>query len=138
MPRASDPQAVLAVDVGGSHVKILASGETEPRRLPSGPTLSPHEMVAGVIDAAQGWAWDVAAVGVPAVVMGGRVVSDPVHLGAGWVGFIQAGFAKPTKVVDDAAMQAVGTFGHPKKVMLHRLARQTHQLSHVVLDKKLL
>ena len=119
MPSEADSPAVLAVDVGGSHVKILASGETEPRRLPSGPMLSPHEMVAGVIDAAEGWAWDVVAVGVPAVVMGGRVVSDPVHLGAGWVAFdFQAAFAKPTKVVNDAAMQAVGSFEGGKMLFL--------------------
>jgi polyphosphate glucokinase len=112
-------RTVLAVDVGGTHVKILASGQSEPRRLASGPTLSPDQMVAGVIEAASGWAWEVVSVGVPAVVLGGRVVSDPVHLGKGWAGFdFQAAFAKPTKVVNDAAMQAVGSYEGGKMLFL--------------------
>ncbi len=112
-------RTVLAVDVGGTHVKILASGQSEPRRLASGPTLSPEQMVAGVIEAASGWAWEVVSVGVPAVVLGGRVVSDPVHLGKGWAGFdFQAAFAKPTKVVNDAAMQAVGSYEGGKMLFL--------------------
>ena len=74
-----DKQAVLAVDVGGSHVKVLVSGETESRRAPSGPKLKPDEMVAAAVGAAGDWKWDVVTVGVPAPVHGGRVVSRAVQ-----------------------------------------------------------
>jgi polyphosphate glucokinase len=103
--------AVLAVDVGGSHVKLLASGETERRRADSGPRMTAEEMVAAVLSLAEGWVWDRVSVGVPALVRGGRVVVDPVNLGKGWVGFdFEAAFRKPTKVVNDAAMQALGSY----------------------------
>src|SRR5579862_4660673 len=106
-----DKQAVLAVDVGGSHVKVLVSGETESRRAPSGPTLTPDEMVKAAVGAADGWKWDVVAVGIPAPVHGSRVVSEPFNLGKGWVGFDFAkAFGVPTKVMNDAAMQALGSY----------------------------
>jgi polyphosphate glucokinase len=104
-------RAVLAVDVGGSHVKVLASGESEARRAPSGPTLTPAEMVRAALAAAGEWHWDAITVGVPAPVHGGRVVSEPFNLGKGWVGFdFAAAFGKPTKVMNDAAMQALGSY----------------------------
>jgi polyphosphate glucokinase len=107
----SKQRAVLAVDVGGSHVKVLVSGETESRRAVSGPTLKPAEMVKLALRAARGWKWDVVTVGIPAPVHGGRVTSDPVNLGKGWVGFdFEAAFKAPTKVMNDAAMQALGSY----------------------------
>jgi len=116
-PSAVTP--VLAVDVGGSHVKLLASGESEERRFASGPKLTPPVMAAGVLKLADGWQWNVASVGVPAPVHGGRVVSDPVHLGKGWVGFdFAAAFGKPTRVVNDAAMQALGSYAGGKMLFL--------------------
>jgi predicted NBD/HSP70 family sugar kinase len=103
--------SVLVVDVGGSHVKVRASGETEQRRADSGPTMSAAQMVAAVITLAQGWDWDRVSVGVPSPVHNGRVVSEPVNLGEGWVGFDYEGaFGRPTKVVNDAAMQALGSY----------------------------
>ena len=106
-----DKQAVLAVDVGGSHVKVLVSGETESRRAASGPTLTSSEMVAAAVGAADGWKWDVVAVGIPAPVHGGKVVSEPFNLGKGWVGFDFANaFGVPAKVMNDAAMQALGSY----------------------------
>ena len=78
---------VLAVDVGGSHVKILASGESERRRAKSGPRMTAQQMVEVVPELAEGWAWDKVSVGVPAPVPAGRVLTDPVHLGNGWAGF---------------------------------------------------
>jgi predicted NBD/HSP70 family sugar kinase len=111
--------AALAVDVGGQHVKILASGETELRRVVSGPKLGPREMVEAVLSLADGWEWDRASVGIPAPVHAGRVVSDPVNLGRGWVGFDFAGaFGKPTRVVNDAAMQALGSYDSGKMLFL--------------------
>lgn len=107
----SKQRAVLAVDVGGSHVKVLVSGETESRRAVSGPTLTPAEMVKLALRAARGWKWDVVTVGIPAPVHGGRVTSDPVNLGKAWVGFdFEAAFKAPTKVMNDAAMQALGSY----------------------------
>jgi len=102
---------VLAIDVGGSHVKALLSGEDEPRRSDSGPAFTPEQMVAAVKDLAEGWTWEVVSIGVPTPVHGGRIVRDPVNLGTGWVGFdYGAAFGKPTRVVNDAAMQALGSY----------------------------
>lgn len=102
---------MLAVDVGGSHVKALVSTATESRRFVSGPKLSAQAMVEGVLAIAEGWHWDVVSVGIPAPVRGGKLISDPVNLGPGWVGFdYEAAFGKPTMVVNDAAMQAVGSY----------------------------
>jgi predicted NBD/HSP70 family sugar kinase len=110
---------VLAVDVGGSHVKLLLSGETERRRFESGPDLTPQRMVAGVLEAAEGWEWDAVSVGVPAPVRGERVAREPVNLGPDWVGFdFERAFGKPTKVMNDAAMQALGSYEGGKMLFL--------------------
>jgi polyphosphate glucokinase len=104
-------QTVLAVDVGGSHVKVLTSNEQELRRFDSGPNLTAKQMVDGVRKVADGWSWDVVSVGIPAPVHGGKVISEPVNLGTGWVAFdYEAAFGVPTKVVNDAVMQAVGSY----------------------------
>jgi polyphosphate glucokinase len=106
-----DERVVLAVDVGGSHVKALASNQTERRRFVSGPKLTAGEMVAGTLAAVEGWSWDAVTVGLPTPVRAGKVVAEPVNLGKGWVGFdYQAAFGRPTKVVNDAVMQAVGSY----------------------------
>jgi polyphosphate glucokinase len=103
--------AVLAVDVGGSHVKALLSGETERRRFDSGPDLTPQTMVDGVLRLADGWRFDCVSVGIPMPVRGGKPTVEPVNLGKGWVGFdFEAAFGVPTKVVNDAVMQAVGSY----------------------------
>jgi polyphosphate glucokinase len=103
---------VLAVDVGGSHVKVLVSGDGYVRRrFDSGPGLGPQELVAGVKTLTPDWPHDVVSVGIPALVRENRVVAEPVHLGSGWVGFdFQKAFGKPTKVINDAAMQALGSY----------------------------
>jgi polyphosphate glucokinase len=102
---------VLAVDVGGSHVKVLTSKETERRRFKSGPALTAEQMVAGVLKTVEGWDWDVVSVGIPTPVRNDKVVAEPVNLGEGWVDFdYERAFGKPTKVVNDAAMQAVGSY----------------------------
>jgi polyphosphate glucokinase len=102
---------VLVVDIGGTNIKILASGQAEPRKLPSGPTLTPRQMVAGVKKLASGWKYDVVSIGYPGPVLGGRPISEPFNLGAGWVGFnFGAAFKRPVKVINDAAMQALGSY----------------------------
>jgi predicted NBD/HSP70 family sugar kinase len=104
-------RVVLAVDVGGSHVKALASNRRERRRFESGPTLTPEDMVTGTLEAVAGWSWSRVTVGIPSPVRGGKVVAEPVNLGDGWVGFdYEAAFGKPTQVVNDAVMQAVGSY----------------------------
>jgi polyphosphate glucokinase len=103
--------AVLAVDVGGSHVKALLQGETAFRRADSGPTMTAAQMAEAVLRLADGWSWDRVSIGVPAPVHHGLVVVDPVNLGKGWAGFDYAGaFGCPTRVVNDAAMQALGSY----------------------------
>ena len=103
--------SVLAVDVGGSHVKALLSGESERRRFDSGPDLTPQQMVEGVLGIAEGWAFQRVSVGIPTPVRGGRPIAEPINLGEGWVGFdFDAAFGAPTKVVNDAVMQAVGSY----------------------------
>jgi len=107
----AEERVVLAVDVGGSHVKALTSKESERRRFKSGPELTAEQMVAGVLKAVDGWSWDVASVGIPTPVRGGKVVAEPINLGEGWVGFdFEGALGKPTKVVNDATMQAVGSY----------------------------
>jgi len=102
---------VLAVDIGGQHVKFLLQGETERRRFASGEALGPERTVARVLAEAAGWEWDVVSIGVPAPVVGGRIAVEPVNLGEGWAGFdFAAAFGKPTKVINDAAMQALGSY----------------------------
>jgi polyphosphate glucokinase len=104
-------EKVLAVDVGGSHVKLLVDGETEPRRFDSGPRLTAQQMVDGVKQAADGWDYDAVSVGIPAPIHHGRLAVDPVNLGKHWVGFgFEKAFGKPTKIVNDAAMQAIGSY----------------------------
>ncbi|HKC77403.1 MAG TPA: ROK family protein [Gaiellaceae bacterium] len=102
---------VLAVDVGGSHVKALTSNEKERRRFDSGPSLTAKQMVDGVLEIVDGWPWDVVTVGIPSPVRNNKVISEPVNLGPGWVDFdYEAAFGKPTRIVNDAAMQAVGGY----------------------------
>jgi polyphosphate glucokinase len=110
--------AVLVVDVGGSHVKVLATGEQESRRADSGPNLTAAQMVEAAKGLAEDWSWESVSVGVPSPVHGGRV-AEPVNLGDGWVGFdYEAAFGKPTKVVNDAAMQALGSYEGGKMLFI--------------------
>jgi polyphosphate glucokinase len=102
---------VLAVDVGGSHVKALTSKARVRRRFVSGPSLTAEEMVTGTLAAVEGWKWSAVTVGIPTPVRAGKVIAEPVNLGDGWVGFdYESAFGKPTKVVNDAVMQAVGSY----------------------------
>jgi len=102
---------IMVVDIGGTHVKLLATGRRTPVRLPSGPELTPNEMVKLVKAAVSGWQFEAVSVGVPAPVVHGRPISEPHNLGPGWLGFnFHKAFGKPVKVVNDAAMQALGSY----------------------------
>jgi polyphosphate glucokinase len=103
--------SVLVVDIGGTRVKLLATDRDEPREFLSGPTLTPRRMVAGVKEHARGWKYDVISLGYPGVVHHGRPVAEPHNLGRGWVGFDYRGaFGKPVRIINDAAMQALGSY----------------------------
>src|SRR5262245_30465969 len=110
---------VLVVGVGGTHVKTLATGRETPREFASEPTLTAELMVAGVKTAAAEWAYDAVSIGFPGPVLHGRPVAEPRHLGRGWVGFdYRRAFGCPVKVVNDAAMQALGSYRGGKMLFL--------------------
>jgi polyphosphate glucokinase len=110
---------ILAVDVGGTHIKVLRSGESEHRRFESGPELTAQQMVNGVRSLTADRPFDRVSIGIPAPVHDGHVVAEPVNLGTGWVGFdYEQAFGKPTKVVNDAAMQALGSYEGGKMLFL--------------------
>ena len=110
---------VLAVDVGGTHVKILATGETEPRKFLSGPALTPNKMVAGVKKLAEGWTYEVVSLGYPGPVLRNRPVAEPHNMAPGWLGFnFEQAFGCPVKVTNDAAMQALGSYKGGKMLFL--------------------
>jgi hypothetical protein len=102
---------VLVVDVGGTNVKILATGQRKRRKFPSGPGLTPAAMVEGVKALAEGWTYDVVSLGYPGTVVDGRATSDPQNLGSGWTRFdFEAAFGCPVKLMNDAEMQALGSY----------------------------
>ena len=110
---------VLVVDVGGTHVKILLSGQKEPRRFASGPTLTAKQMVSEVQKLAGDWRYDLVSIGYPGPVLRGRPIAEPRNLGRGWVGFdFEKAFRRPVKVVNDAAMQAIGSYERGKMLFL--------------------
>jgi predicted NBD/HSP70 family sugar kinase len=101
----------LVIDVGGTHVKILLSGQNIPRKIPSGKTMTASRMALAVKKAARDWKYDRIAIGYPGPVMGGKPIHEPFNLGGGWVGFDFKGtFGCPVKIINDAAMQALGSY----------------------------
>ena len=110
---------VLAIDVGGRNVKLLASGQKTARKIPSGPTLTAGEMVNQVKAAVKDWPYDAISIGLPGPVVQGHPISDPMHLGKGWVKFdFRKAFGKPVKVLNDAAMQALGSYKKGRMLFL--------------------
>jgi polyphosphate glucokinase len=110
---------VLVIDVGGTHVKILATAQSTPRRFPSGIKMTPQQMVSGVKQLAGTWKYDAVSIGYPGPVIHGRPVAEPHNLAPGWVGFdFHAAFRRPVKLINDAAMQALGSYKHGKMLFL--------------------
>lgn len=102
---------VLAIDVGGTHIKILATGEKTPLKFVSGPKMTAKQMVREVKKLAAGWNYDAVSIGYPGPVLHGRILHEPHNLGPGWVGFdFKQAFGCPVKVINDAAMQALGSY----------------------------
>lgn len=110
---------ILVVDVGGTHVKLLATGQRRKRRIDSGPGMTPGRMVAAVKELVADWKYDAVSIGVPAPVIRDRVLADPVNLGRGWRTFdFAAAFGRPVKLINDAAMQALGSYRSGRMLFL--------------------
>jgi polyphosphate glucokinase len=110
---------VLAVDVGGTHVKILATGKKEKREVASGAGMNAAQMVSSVRKLAQDWKYQVVSIGYPGPVLHNRPVGEPRNLGSGWMGFdFEEAFGRPTKIINDAAMQALGSYRNGKMLFL--------------------
>ncbi|HLB33886.1 MAG: ROK family protein [Verrucomicrobia bacterium RIFCSPHIGHO2_12_FULL_41_10] len=102
---------ILVLDVGGTHVKMKCTGQTEEKKFDSGPTLTPQIMVDGVKKLTEGWRYDVISIGCPTPVSKGKLVKEPINLGKGWVGFnFETAFQRPVKIINDASMQALGDY----------------------------
>jgi polyphosphate glucokinase len=110
---------VLSIDVGGTNVKILLSGEKEPRKMPSGPDFTPRQLVQDVKKLAEGWSYDVISIGFPAPIHNNTPVTEPFNIGKGWVDFnFEKAFGCPVKMINDAAMQALGSYKGGKMLFL--------------------
>jgi hypothetical protein len=102
---------ILVIDVGGTHVKVLATGHKQRVEIQSGPRMTPAKMLGAVRAATVGWKYDAVSIGYPGVVVHGHPINEPRHLGSGWVGFdFKKAFGRPVKIVNDAAMQALGSY----------------------------
>ena len=101
---------ILVIDIGGTHVKLMISRRTK-RKFDSGPKMTPRKMIADIKKTAEGWNYDAISIGFPAPVKEGKIASEPKHLGKGWVGFDFAkAFGKTVEIINDAAMQALGSY----------------------------
>jgi polyphosphate glucokinase len=110
---------VLVVDIGGTHVKLYTNSRREERAFVSGPKLTPRKMVSKIRKLGADWDYDVIAIGYPGLVSQNRPLADPWNLGKGWAGFdFEAAFKRPVKVVNDAAMQALGSYKRGKMLFL--------------------
>jgi polyphosphate glucokinase len=111
--------SVLTIDIGGTNVKFRITGDKETIKFPSGPTLTPSDLVTGILQRTEGREFDRVSVGYPGPVVHGKPLLEPRNLGRGWVGFDFAGkLGKPTKVINDAAMQALGSYDGGRMLFL--------------------
>jgi polyphosphate glucokinase len=116
---ARKPSKILSIDVGGTKVKYLATGETEPRKTPSGKEMSPAQMVEKVRSTTRDWRYTAVSIGIPGRVGPTGPVSEPGNLGPGWVGFdFAAAFECPVRIINDAAMQALGSYDGGRMLFL--------------------
>jgi len=103
--------AILVIDVGGNNVKLLVAGHATRRKIPSGSKMTARRMVRDVRRATRDWSYDRVSIGYPGPVIGGRPMREPYNLGGGWKGFdFRKAFGLPVKVINDAAMQALGSY----------------------------
>lgn len=102
---------VLVIDVGGTHVKMLATDQKEPCKCVSGPTMTPAKMISLVKESTRDWKYDCVSLGFPGPIINEHPLREPHNLGSGWVGFnFRKAFARPVKIINDAAMQALGSY----------------------------
>ena len=117
-PAAKHPQ-VLAIDVGGTHVKLLMTGQKEPIKFVSGPRMTAKRMVAEVKRAIHGWKFDCISIGYPGPIINGHPLREPHNLGGGWMSInFHKAFGHPVKVINDASMQALGSYEGGKMLFL--------------------
>ena len=110
---------ILVIDVGGTNIKVLASGRRAPIKIPSGPRMTPRVMVREVLAATADWEYDVVSIGYPGPVANGRPAHDPWNLGKGWVRFdFKKAFRRPVRIINDAAMQALGSYAGGRMLFL--------------------
>lgn len=110
---------ILVIDVGGTRVKVLVSGATARRDFESGPTLTAAQMVDAVKEITKDWKYDAVSIGYPGPVVHNHPFAEPHNLGKGWVGFnFQRAFGRPVKIINDAAMQALGSYKKGKMLFL--------------------
>src|SRR5205807_1418779 len=110
-PADVKPTRILVIDIGGTKVKVLATGQVEPRKTPSGKSLTPAKMVEAVKELTKDWDYEAVSIGYPGLVGKDGPRSEPGNLGAGWVGFnFAVAFERPVRVINDAAMQALGSY----------------------------
>jgi predicted NBD/HSP70 family sugar kinase len=116
---ADAPSSVLVLDIGGSKVKMLATGHHRPRKMASGPELTPDRMVRGVLTACKDWKFEAVSIGYPGLAGAQGPRSEPGNLGPGWVGFnFAAAFERPVRIINDAAMQALGSYEGGRMIFL--------------------
>ncbi len=109
---------ILVVDIGGTHVKLMIS-RTEKRKFDSGPSLSPRQLVSQIKKVATGWDYEAISIGFPSPVARGEIIKDPKNLAAGWIGWdFKKSLGKPTRVINDAAMQALGSYHGDRMLFL--------------------
>jgi predicted NBD/HSP70 family sugar kinase len=102
---------ILVIDIGGTNIKLLASGQRTPVKVPSGPKLTPRQMVDEVLEATEGWSFDAVSIGYPGPVSRNKPKQEPVNLGRGWTRFdYERAFGRPVRMINDAAMQALGSY----------------------------
>src|SRR2546425_10504757 len=102
---------VLVIDIGGTHVKLRVPGKTARRKFDSGSEMTPEQMVAQVLKTTAAWSYEAVSIGFPAAVIDGRIKTEPNNLSRGWVGFdFEKHFKKPVRIINDAAMQALGSY----------------------------
>jgi polyphosphate glucokinase len=117
--REKNIMKVLVIDIGGTHVKIMATGQATSREFESGPAMTPKRMISEIRKLAPDWKYEVVSIGYPGPVSGGRITSEPWNLGKGWTRFdFKKAFNRRVKIINDAAMQALGSYEGGKMLFL--------------------
>src|SRR5207244_9224337 len=116
---AAKKPKILVIDVGGTNIKLLATGQKEPRRIPSGPTMTAGKMVCEVKACVRDWKFDRVSLGYPGPIINGHPLREPHNLGGGWMRFnFSKAFGCPVKILNDAAMQAFGSYNGGRMLFL--------------------